>query len=308
MRLNTLVTLGASATFGIMAVVLARGWINDAVRSEISVVPLVTSDGDLIQTTGVPVVIADANFAFGDELTPQALRVVMYPEDAVPVGAYTSLDNVFVDGSERTLVLSRMDLNEPILDYKISGPGGRGSLSLLIKEGMRAVSVRMNDVDGVAGFVLPGDHIDVIYTRDEALDQNKVDYKSDVILQHVKVLGINQDMTTDDSAPRIANTVTLEVTTEDAQKLNIASDNGRLSLTLRRAGEIEIDPTRTVGLKNLKQRSPQRPFVRKTRKTLPKQADVSGTASVTIIRGDERDEVNVVSEADTSVTSELAGG
>ena len=89
MRLNTIVTLGASAAFGLMAVFLARGWINDAVENEFRQVnpPIVTESTMGIVDT-VPVLVADLDLAFGDVLSREAVRLVQYPEDAVPAGTY----------------------------------------------------------------------------------------------------------------------------------------------------------------------------------------------------------------------------
>jgi len=318
-RSNTFITLGASAAFGIMAVLLARGWINDAVRSEFSQAPLQNSQ-KLIAPDSQPVIIADIALGFGDILNAQALRIVDYPADAIPAGAFSSFENLFSDPNFTTLVLSPIGINEPILAHKINGQGGRGSLSAIIDEGMRAVSVRMNDVDGVAGFVLPGDYIDVIYTHDAevrvpAAGQN---LRADILLQNIKVLGIDQNLNVESAAPEIPKTVTLEVTNAQAQKLNLAMDAGRLSLTLRRAGEKDIQSAPSMALKDIT--STQKPKKRRqyVKKSKPVIKDKSGTTQVTIIRGESRDAVNVVSENTYSENSqtqepglqilELAGG
>jgi len=314
-RINTLVTLGASAVFGILAVVLARGWINEAIQSEFRQVPTLQTQLSSGHVETAPVIIADGDFSFGDELTPQALRLVQYPVDAVPVGAFASFDDLFIDSDKRTLVLSAIGLNEPILAHKINGPGGRGSLSALISEGMRAISVRMNDVDGVAGFVLPGDYIDVVFTRDDIARRNGAGNAlvSDIILQNIRVLGIDQNLDTQSQAPDIAKAVTLEVTNAQAQALNLAMDAGRLSLTLRRAGEQSIDQVKTLKLHEIAKTPKPRAhkYVKKSRpKPTPQQSDISGTAQVTIIRGESRDAVNVVSENTISAdpADQLAGG
>ena len=310
MRLNTLVTLGASAAFGIMAVILARGWINEAIESEfrdnrpasVKIAPKAFPT--------FPVVIAANDLNFGDALTAEALRVVNYPEDAIPAGAYTSLDEIFTDITKRTVVLSQMRLNEPLMNYKISGPGGKGSLSALITEGYRAAAIRVDDVSGVAGFIVPGDFVDVIYTRDNAQGQQarggQVDLTADILLQNVKVLGIDQNLNNNSSAADIARTVTVEVKTADAQRLNLALESGTLSLALRSAGETALEPSLTVKASQLG-KAPVKQVKRRMRKpqvVVPK-AEGSNVAQVTIIRGDIRDEVSVLRE-DTKL--EMAGG
>lgn len=305
MRLNTLVTLGASAAFGIMAVILARGWINDAIANEFRDNRPVTTMA-VQPIGGFPVVVAANDLGFGDELSAEALRVVNYPEDSIPLGSYSSIDQIFTDMSKRTVVLSQMRLNEPLMDYKISGPGGKGSLSALISEGYRAAAIRVDDVSGVAGFIVPGDFVDVIYTRNSAVRRGDQDLTSDILLQNVKVLGIDQNLNENSSAADIARTVTVEVKNNDAQRLHLALESGTLSLTLRSAGETAETPAETVKASQLG-KAPVKQAYRRIRKpniVVPKP-EGSNVAQVTIIRGDTRDEVSVVRE-DTQL--ELAGG
>jgi len=279
-RTNTWVTLGASAAFGIMAVVLARGWINDAIENEFQQVQPITTETAPSPT--ISIVVSDIELGFGDELTPDVLKLVDYPEESVPAGAYTSLDELFTDPTQRTVVLARMGLNEAIIDYRISGPGGRGSLSALITEGMRAVAVRVDEVAGVAGFILPGDYVDVVYTRDEESRRNGNNLISDILLQNVKVLGIDQNLNDGASEPDVVNTVTLEVSNENAQKLHLAMDAGKLSLTLRRSGEVTFEPTKTVQQQSLVHKT-YKP-VSTARRSAPRRAEPSGVANVTIER------------------------
>lgn len=305
MRLNTLVTLGASAAFGIMAVILARGWINDAIEDEFRESSSAQSVFAPSPSLNYPVVVAANDLAFGDELTAEALRVVNYPEDAIPLGAYSAIDDVLSDYTARTIVLTQMRLNEPIMDYKISGPGGKGSLSSRISEGYRAAAIRVDDVTGVAGFIVPGDLVDVIYSYEKDTRGDDINIISNVLLQNIKVLGINQNQNDQSSSAEIANTVTVEVTNEDAQRLHLALESGRLSLTLRSIGETLINPEKTLTSANMSVASAhkaKRPIMRKVKNVKPA---LSNSAAVTIIRGEERDEVVVLREK-TDLT--LAGG
>ena len=305
MRLNTLVTLGASAAFGIMAVVLARGWINDAIEDEFRDNTSAQNVFAQSPALGYPVVIAANDLAFGDELTAEALRVVNYPKDAIPLGAYSAIDEVLSDYTARTVVLSQMRLNEPVMDYKISGPGGKGSLSSRISEGYRAAAIRVDDVTGVAGFVVPGDLVDVIYSYEKGTRGDEIEIISRVLLQNIKVLGIDQNQNDQSSSAEIANTVTVEVTNEDAQRLHLALESGRLSLTLRSVGETIITSEKTLTSSNMFAASKpkaKRRIPPKVHKAKPAKAN---SAAVTIIRGDQRDEVVVLRE-ETELT--LAGG
>jgi len=240
-RVNTLVTIGASAAFGIMAVILARGWIEDAMEDEFANQrgSAQTISAPLYNT--IPVLVADTPLNFGDILSRENLRLVDMSDEIIPEGAYSSFEELFSDPSQQTVVLTRMSFNEPIIGFKISGPGDRGSLSSLISEGKRATAIRVTDVAGVAGFVLPGDSVDIIYTRNDASRRGgNGEILSDVLLQNIKVLGIDQNLSDQSATPSIVKTVTVEISNEEAQKLHLAMDAGRLSLTLRRVGEMDI--------------------------------------------------------------------
>ena len=134
-----------------------------------------------------------------------------------------------------------------MLALKITGAGQRATLSALVKPGMKAVTIRVNDVEGVGGFVLPGDHVDVVLTR----QLEKGNATTQVVLQNTRVLAVDQ--TADDRAAKatVAKSVTLEVDTVDAQKLWLASSVGSLSLLLRKAGETAETRTRKVTLNDL---------------------------------------------------------
>jgi len=144
-------------------------------------------------------------------------------------------------------VLSAIEVNEPVLALKITGPGQRATLSALVKPGMKAVTIRVNDVEGVGGFVLPGDHVDVVLTRQKA----KGSATTEVVLQNTKVLAVDQIADEHSTKAKVAKSVTLEVNTIDAQKLWLASSVGSLSLLLRQAGDTSEHKTRQISLKDL---------------------------------------------------------
>ncbi len=116
-------------------------------------------------------------------------------------------------------MLASIEKNEPILRAKITGPGQKATLSAVIQDGMRAVTIRTNDVEGVGGFVLPGDHVDVLLTR----QSERTTGMNDVVIQNAKVLAVDQ--LADDAAdrPTVARAVTLEVDTVAAQKIALAA-------------------------------------------------------------------------------------
>jgi pilus assembly protein CpaB len=198
------------------------------------------------------IVIAAQNLRFGQELEVAHLKEIDWPAANIPTGAFTSVAELTA-ASQRRVVLSAIEQNEPILKWKITGPGQRASLSALIEPNMKAVSVRVNDVLGVGGFVLPGDHVDVLLTKLDSNNQRSNDENrdrsktfTDVILQYVRVLGVDQLADDRTDRPSVVKAVTLEVATADAQKLTLAATMGTLSLVLRPAGSTRTASTPRV--------------------------------------------------------------
>lgn len=320
MRTNTLVTLGASAAFGVMAIVLARGWIKGAVEDEFRQVPTARAEQTTLpQRPAIPmssVVVANADLLFGDQITPDVLRVVDMPEGTVPIEALSDLSEIFTpdyDALENGAMIALADIkmNEVILPHRVSGLGGRGSLSARIRPGYRAASIRVDDVTGVAGFVVPGDLVDVQYISEPNPDADIQNFRSDIILQSIRVLGVDQAQNRRQDAPNVARTVTLEVSHMDAQALAVAQSQGRLSLVLRAVGEALPSTTRSLNSRELDARAnsgsaakkPKRP-VKVTPKTAP-----PAVANIKVIRGEETQSVSVKRENQPTVTElNLAGG
>ena len=130
-----------------------------------------------------------------------------WPSGVLPTGAFAKIGDVLAGG--KRIVLTAIEPNEPVLSVKITGPGQRATLSALVGPGMKAVTIRVNDVDGVGGFVLPGDRVDVALTR----QVDKDNASTQVLLQNVRVLAIDQVADERASNPAVAKSVTLEVDT-----------------------------------------------------------------------------------------------
>jgi pilus assembly protein CpaB len=173
------------------------------------------------------------------------LKEVSWAGDAVPAGAFHKVADLLKGG--RRIVLAAIETNEPVLALKITGPGQRATLSSLVRDGMKAVTIRVNDVEGVGGFVLPGDHVDVVLTR----QVDKGQATSEVVLQNTRVLAVDQSADQRSFKAAVAKSVTLEVNTVQAQKVWLAASVGSLSLLLRKAGETAETRTRKITLKDL---------------------------------------------------------
>ena len=235
MRTSTIVMIAFAVVFGLLAVFLANAWLNnraDEARRSLEA-----------QRKAAPpahtIVVARRPLRFGDVLSTLSLREIPWPEDAVPAGAFGKVGDLT---ATKRIVLAPIEVNEPILASKITGQGQRATLSSMLNDGMKAVTIRVNDVEGVAGFVQPGDHVDVVLTRP---GERKTSI-NDVIIQNLRVLAVDQlaDQTTE--KPIVVKAVTLEVDETGGQKLSLAMQVGTLSLLLRKAGEIAEDATRQL--------------------------------------------------------------
>jgi pilus assembly protein CpaB len=182
--------------------------------------------------------------AFGTPLGLQNLRLANWPADSVPAGAFTSLDAL--KGTH--VALRPIVAGEPVLASKISGTDGRATLSANLPVGKLAYAVPINDVSGVGGFVRPGDVVDVILTRPMpgAGSSSSTDKMTDVVLQGVPVLGVDQVADEKDTKAATAKTATLEVDTLGAQKLALSIQLGALSLALRNVADQTAGPASTV--------------------------------------------------------------
>ena len=233
--------VGIAVVFGLLAVFVAQGWLN--YQAELSRKTVAPKPQAVATRT---IVIAAAPLRFGAHVTPEQLREVAWPEEAIPAGTFATIAELT---QGKRIVLASIERNEPILRTKITGPGQKATLSAVIQDGMRAVTVRTNDVEGVAGFVLPGDHVDVLLTR----QAERTTGTNDVVIQNTRVLAVDQ--LADDAAdrPTVVRAVTLEVDTIGAQKIALAASLGNLSLMLRRAGEQHQDLTRRITTSDLTQ-------------------------------------------------------
>lgn len=232
MRRSQFIALSVAAFSALAAVLLAKQLIIDTINDQAGRFSKIMQRQSMELAM---VVTANQELPIGTEITRDMLHEVRWPAEAVPAGSFRTIDEVFSIG-QRRVVLASIRADEPLLASKITPAGERASLSAMLKPGMKAVAVRVNDVIGVAGFVLPGDRVDILMTRDTSKtggDKNDVDIFNDVILQDIRVLAVDQSTNEAGINPAPAQTVTVEVGLIDAQKLALASAVGNLSLALR---------------------------------------------------------------------------
>lgn len=278
MRLsNTTIFAVALACAG-LAALLAHTWLKGRSASDPVVIQDMAPEADTR-----PILVAARDIEFGHKLGAEDIRTVKWPKDAVPKGAFGSIEALTGGHGQRT-VLARIAANEPILAHKITGSGQDATLAARIGADMKAVTIRVNDILGVAGFVQPDDRVDIFLTRNERApgdDPAQSKAYTSVLLQGVRVLAVDQ-VTERTGKAQPPKAVTVEVSTLDAQKLTLAASIGQLSLALRRAGVAEQHSTRPVVITDLSK--PAEPVA---------DAPASDRRAVVIVRGGERTEYHV---------------
>jgi len=184
---------------------------------------------------GGQIAVAAVDVEIGARLVPDMLRLVTWPAGNEPPGAFNELSAL--DGR---VVKTSLTRGEPILDGKLAPAGTKGGLSAVVAEGRRAMTVRVNDVIGVAGFALPGNYVDImVNTQNEGSKRGEQDKSiSKIVLERILVLAIAQEASRDETKPKVVNAVTLEVTPDQAENLDLARSVGTLSLVLRN----QVDP------------------------------------------------------------------
>jgi len=240
MRVVTIVSLGASAVLGLAALFVAKAVLPNSGHSK---TPILAQQ----QVAGLPVVVAKSDLKFGDRLDAGKVTILHVPANAVPTGAFTTVEQVLAqDNGGAPVALTQIAAKELLLPSKLSGPGARSSVAVEIADGFRAYTIKVSDVTGVGGHALPGDRVDVVVTRDLTPEGPTRNYISEVVIQNVRVLAVDLNADLVANKPATPSTATLEVPVQDAQKLAVASDLGKLSLALRKTGAAEMTPTAPI--------------------------------------------------------------
>ena len=199
-----------------------------------------------VEMETVPVVVATRAIPVGTRLTKDDVKVVAWPARTQVPGAFSNVPAVIDRG-----VIAPIAPNEPLTTTRVAGPEAGAGLPPIIPAGMRAISVRVNDVVGVAGFVLPGTRVDVVVAvDDDGDDSNKKEPMARTVVNNVQVLtaGTRYDQTeAKDGKAQRSTVVTLAVLPADGERIALAANEGKLSLVLR--NPLDVDPAETAGIK-----------------------------------------------------------
>ena len=228
---RAMAVMAVAILFGLTAVVLASRWLHGQPAG-----------------AGGRIVVAKVDINLGQRLTPEMLKLVDWPQASQPNGAVTDPEKL-----NGRVLKSNVLMGDPISEAKLAPAGTLGGLSALITEGRRAITVRVNDVIGVAGFALPGNFVDIIVStrKDPAPDDRsgREQSISKIVLERILVLAVAQEVNRDETKPRVVNAVTLEVTPEQAETLDLARSVGTLSLALR--NQVDPQAIKTAGATKL---------------------------------------------------------
>jgi pilus assembly protein CpaB len=217
-----------AVAFGTVAAYIANHWIDQRMVS------------DTTETSNTrPVVVAAVAIPFGQQIDEAQVRVIQWPRDGVLEGSFESIDEVINKVANQRIMPGEVVLESRIVDHS-SG----STLSSIIAPNKRALTVRVNDVIGVAGFLLPGNHVDVIASH---IHNRKNNTHTHTILRNLKVLAVDQSASADKEKPVVVRAVTLEVTPKQAERLVQATEEGSVQLALRNPKDIdEPEPQRKV--------------------------------------------------------------
>jgi pilus assembly protein CpaB len=240
LRRQTLIALAIAVVLGLFAVYLANVFLSKS-EKRVAATPMGTTK----------VAVALVPLDYGIEVTPDKVRYVDYPTASLPPGTFRTNADLLPMGKKR-LALRPIQVNQPLLAADMTGEGQGASISALLPDGARATSVSINAVSGVAGFVKPNDSVDVLITR-QGLGGDGAGQITDVLLQNIRVIAIDQDAKGTNPKPDVARTATLQVTPLEAQKLVLGQQLGSLSLVLRKPGADQDNPVvETVSLADLR--------------------------------------------------------
>ena len=241
MKLILLILVAGGAAFG--AVTLARGWLDNR-RAELAA--LQQSKPVEVETIDtVEVLVAETDMPSGTFLSVDKFVWTAFPTDGLPAAYFTraKLDKDVAEGRglDGAVLRGAITVGEPLTEGRVVRPGDRGFLAAVLKPGLRAVSVPIDATSGIAGFVFPGDRVDMLLTHEINVGDTKR-RATETVLNDIRVLAVDQRTDDTQGKPALAKTATLEVSSQQAEVIAVALSMGRLSLALRSLAQINPAP------------------------------------------------------------------
>ena len=285
MSVRSLLMIALALILGGSAAVLVNSFMRRVPDPKSAVVPIV-----------VPVVVAVVDLPRGASITPEAVKIKEFPRDLVPAGALSKLEDAVNRG-----IFVPLTKDEPVLESKLAPKGAGRGLSALIPSGMRAYSVKVPDVaQGVAGFILPGNHVDVLLSLGEISGTNETGGgMTTTLLQNIEILAVDQkmDAPSDNKVDtKDLRSVTLLVTPQQANRLDLGQNKGMLHLALRNREDNKAAQTKPETLNDLRPPVP-----------LPKAPEPPPTVKIRTFRGDHEGAVLIQIPPVSSASHQQAG-
>lgn len=220
-----LAVLACAITFGLFAALLVSRYLSG------------------VKAQSKSVLAASVSIPMSTQITRDQLTVVHLPPDATPDGVFTSMERLV-----GRVTVTGISPREPVTEFKLAPEGSAAGLAAVISDGSRAMTVKVDDVVGVAGFVLPGAWVDIVAVIDPRETGSSQGPTSKIVLQHIKVLASDRNIEKQETGETtlIVKAVTLEVTPEEAEKLALAATEGKLQLVLRNS--VDSDSVETTGV------------------------------------------------------------
>ena len=217
--------IGVALFLALAAVVVAARWMNEQGAA-----------------AGTKVAIAAVDIGQGMRVASENVQMIDWPAGALPPGAITDVKQL-----EGRVTRTQIGRGEAVLETKLAPAGTTGGLSAVVAAGKRAMTVRVNDVVGVAGFALPGNYVDILVNLQETSSDSGAREQSisKIVLERILVLAVAQESNRDDTKPKVVNAVTLELTPDEVEKLDLVRSIGTLSLVLR--NQVDPQPANTGG-------------------------------------------------------------
>jgi pilus assembly protein CpaB len=233
------------------AVYMAKGYIG---QTQMALAQAQAARANMVPT--VEVYVTNEQLKYGDQVTEQNIRTVRWPQDAIPEGAFTSLEALFPPGEKHfRTVLRTMEKDEAVLAVKVTAPGQDAGVSARLSSGMRAFAIQVDVTSGVSGFLAPGDHVDVYWTgRASNGPEGSTQNVTKLIQSNIAIIAVDQTADLDRTSPTVARTITVEATPQQVAALAQAQSTGRLSLSLVGQDDdtvvsgVEIDQNQLLGI------------------------------------------------------------
>jgi pilus assembly protein CpaB len=225
-KYGTIIALGLAVIFGVIAVILVNRWLSTKVSDTVA--------APQEQVAMTKIVVAATDLTIGTRLDKESLALAEWPRANVPKGAFEDIAQV-----EGRVAVTPMITGTPVLAAELAAPGSGAGLVAIIKPGMRAMAIRVDEVVGVGGFILPNTFVDII-AIDKKARKNK---KARIFLHKIQILAIAQETFTEEGKPKVVRTVTMELSPENAELLAEKTHEGPIQLVLRNPlDEKEIPP------------------------------------------------------------------